>query len=63
MLVACSSLSPSSSPKRRWAQFSLKSLFLLVLVLAVPLWWLGTKMRERTAVTKIREFGAQVMHD
>jgi hypothetical protein len=51
------------TPKRRWAQFSLKSLFVLVLVLAVPLWFLGSKMRERTAVTKIREFGAVVHYD
>src|SRR5258708_36913093 len=45
-------------PKRRWAQFSLASLLVMVAMLCVPLAWLGPKMqskrREREAIAAVR---------
>lgn len=46
-------------PKRRWAQFSLGTMFVVVTGLCIPLAWLGVKMHykrlEREAVAALRE--------
>ena len=36
----------SPKPRRRWLQFSLRMLLVQVLLISVPLGWLGMKMRE-----------------
>lgn len=55
------------TPKRRWAQFSLKGLFVLVAIVAVPCAWLAWTMehkrREREAVAEIEEFGGMAVFD
>ena len=33
------------APKRRWFQFSLRTLFVLVLLLAIPLGWLAVQLK------------------
>ena len=54
-------------PKRRWFQFSLKWLFVLIALVAVPCAWLAWKLehkrRERAAVAEIKRFTAQVWYD
>jgi hypothetical protein len=50
--------------KRRWFQFSLRSLLIAVAVVAVPCAWLGHKIeqkrRQRDAVEAIRRLGGRV---
>jgi len=57
----------TSTFRRRWFQFSLASLFLLVVIVAVPCGWLKAKMdrkaKERTAVAEIRKVGGGVLYD
>src|SRR5258708_2440062 len=51
----------------RWLQFNLKSLLILVLVVALPCSWLAWKMdrkrRERAAVSEIKKLGGFVVCD
>ncbi len=53
--------------KRRWFQFSLRTLLIFMLVVAIPCGWLGRKMerkrREREAVTAIEKAGGWVIYD
>ena len=53
--------------KRRWYQFSLRTLLLLVAIVAVGCGWLGRKIeqkrQERAAVQVIRALGAEVYYD
>ena len=61
--------SPPTTPKarRRWLQFSLRTLMVLAVVVSVPLGWLGTSVRQarirREAVSKIQELGGTVFYD
>jgi hypothetical protein len=54
-------------PKRRWLQFRLQTLFILVAVVAVPCglfkWKWDAKQRERRAVDEIRQLGGYVNYD
>jgi len=51
----------STEPKRRWLRFSLRSLMLLVLVLAVALGWAVHKARQQgIAVSALKEMGCIV---
>lgn len=54
-------------PKQRWAQFSLRTLFVLVLVLAMPLAWLKHRMdrkeAERAAVVGIDRWFVWLRYD
>jgi len=54
-------------PKRRWFQFSLKWLFVLIALVAVPCAWLAWKLehkrRERAAVAEFERIGASVIYD
>jgi hypothetical protein len=56
--------SNSAKPRRRWFQFSLRSLLILITVLAV---WLGLQVnrvnRQRRAVEAITELGGQFSYD
>ena len=51
-------------PKRRWFRFSLRTLFLLVLVLSV---WLGLKVeaarKQHLAIVAVKALGVQVQYD
>jgi hypothetical protein len=53
--------------KRRWFQFSLRSLVLFTLICAVPCAWLGRKIeqkrRERVCVAAVLELGGEVKYD
>src|ERR1700730_11659387 len=57
----------STKPKRRWLQFRLKTIFVLVAVLCVPLAWVGVRMnqkrRERAVIAGLRGLGATVHYD
>jgi Leucine-rich repeat (LRR) protein len=52
--------------KRRWHQFSLRTLLILTLILAIPCAWLGRKIdqkrREREAVEAIVKLGGDVRY-
>lgn len=51
-------------PKRRWLQFSLRTLVLSVLVLGVGFGWVTERVRrQRQAVSKIGSYGGQVTYD
>ena len=60
---------PTTTPKphRRWLQFSLRTMLLLVLIASVPLGWLGMKVREARqqweAVRAIRMVEGVVEYD
>ena len=48
-------------PKRRWLQFSVRGLLLLMLVVAVPLGWAMDKVRhQRDAVSALEKMGCDV---
>jgi len=50
-----------NKPRRRWLSFSLRSFFLLVLVIAVSLGWAIHKVREQgVAVAALRKMGCTV---
>lgn len=53
--------------KRRWLQFSLRSLMIFTLVVAIPCAWLGhrieEKRRERQAVAAIVKLGGGLRYD
>ena len=54
-------------PRRRWHQFSLRTLLIVVLVLSLPSSWLGVKLHEarkqREAVGAILEAGGTVLYE
>ena len=61
---------PKADPpkrKRRWFQFSLRTLLIFTLICAIPCAWLGRrieqKRRERDAVSAIRTLGGSVTYD
>jgi hypothetical protein len=53
-------------PRRRWLQFSLRTLMVLMLLISVPLGWLAFKMRQateqRAVVRQIEELGGTAVH-
>jgi len=55
------------TPKRRWLQFRLQTIFVLVVVVAVPCglfkWKVEPKWREREAVAALRLSGADIRYD
>ncbi len=58
---------PKEKPKRRWFQFSLRSLLILVTLSAVPLGWLGFRLRQaqvqRQAIHQITSLGGGGIYD
>jgi Leucine Rich repeat len=61
---------PKSDPpkrKRRWFQFSLRTLMIFVVIVAIPCAWLGRKIaqkrREREAVASVVKLGGRVFFD
>jgi hypothetical protein len=58
---------PVKKPKRRWFHFSLRMLLVGIVLLSLPLGWLGSKVQEarrrQAAVTAIEKLGGQVMYD
>jgi hypothetical protein len=54
-------------PRRRWLQFSLRTLMALVVLLSLPLAWFALKIRkaerQRQAVEAIRKTGGVVVYD
>ena len=58
---------PKATRRRFWRQFSLKTMFLFVTVLAVPLAWLGLelaeKRKENAARATFQALGAHVTYD
>jgi len=54
-------------PKRRWFQFRLRTLFVLVVVAAAPCVWLKAKLdrkqKERVAIAEIESLGGFVLYD
>jgi hypothetical protein len=67
MPMATSKLVALLTPKRRWLQFRLKTIFVLVVIVAVPCMWLKSKMerkhKERAAVAEIKRLGGHVYYD
>src|SRR5712671_2429807 len=54
-------MTTADKPRRRWLRFSLRSLLLLVLVIAVSLAWAIHKAREQgIAVAALRKMGCNV---
>jgi len=53
-------------PKRRWLQFSLRSMFVLTTLVAIACSWYTNEMRKaarkREAIEKIAELGGQVSY-
>src|ERR1700737_1471287 len=50
-----------AQPRRRWLRFSLRSLFLLVLVIAASLAWTIYKVRQQgIAVAALKEMGCEI---
>ena len=54
----------NTKPKRRWFRFSLRSLLVLIAVLAVPIVWLGKEWRqskhEQEVAEQLRKLGFSV---
>jgi hypothetical protein len=55
------------TPKRSWFQFRLTTLFVLMVVVAMPCGWLAWKLerkrRERVAIAEIEKVGGGVLYD
>jgi hypothetical protein len=53
-------------PRRRWLQFSVRTMMVLMLVISVPLGWLAYKVRQareqRAVVRQIQELGGTAGH-
>jgi hypothetical protein len=58
---------PKSKPRRRWLQFSLRTLLIAVTLVGCALGWLGAKIqevrRERAAVALVEKKGGFVLYD
>ena len=55
-----------NAPKRRWPQFSLRTMFVVVTVLAVPLGWIGYSLnwiRQRHEFHKLHETRISSLHN
>jgi hypothetical protein len=54
----------TAKPRRRWFQFSLRTLLIVVAILSVPLGWVGWKkgqvQRERATITWVKKMGGEV---
>ena len=50
-------------PKLRWFQYRLRTLLIFVTLCALPLSWLGWKVREAEAAAAIVRLGGQVVWD
>ena len=51
-------------PARRWLRFSLRSMLLLVLVIAIPLGWKVNRSRnQRIVVAELRKLNARIIYD
>jgi len=55
---------PNTKPRRRWYQFSLRTLLIVVTLSAVPLGWVGWKLeqgrRQRAVVAWVQKWGGSV---
>ena len=57
-------MNDSPKPKRRWYQFSLRSLLLVSVAIAAALGYFAERVRtQRSAVAAIREAGGNVVYD
>src|SRR6476620_429395 len=58
---------PIPKPSRRWFQFGLRTLLLLVAIACIGFGWLGYKVRQaerqRETVEAIESLGGRVFHD
>ena len=52
-----------ANPKRRWLQFSLRGLLLLMVVIAVPLGWRHRVRQQRDAVAALEKAGCFVGYE
>ena len=54
------------NPKRRWYQYSIRTLLVTMVVISVPLGWLACKIRQareqRIVVQQIQELGGMAIH-
>lgn len=53
----------SEKRKRRWFQFSLRTLLVVVLLVSIGMSWLGGVWRQREAVEVIEKAGGSVFYD
>ena len=57
----------SPKPRRRWFRFSLRSLLLFVVLVGIPLGWLGSKVnrarKQRAVVAELQKLGARFIYD
>ena len=60
-------MTESSKPRRRWFQYSLRTLLLLMLLVSIGMSWVAVRMqrarRQREAVKGIERLGGGVMYD
>ena len=60
-------LPPTPKPRRRWLQFTLRTLFIMVLACSLPCAWIAERMnrtqRQRETVHLVRDLGGYVRYD
>ena len=60
-------MTQTAKPKRRWFQYSLRTLLLFVFLVSIPLSWFAVVVqnvrRQREAVVEIEQVGGYVVHD